>query len=114
MCRTTTVAIRRVGFRAVLSLAGRVEESATHDFVDAFANAIEQGAQEIWLDLSRVTALHGRALEGITRVVELGHEVERRTVVVCPPGPICRALYEAGVDDYAEIHESLTAAQRAG
>lgn len=84
------------------------------DLFEAFFRAIEAGAQELWLDLSRVSAVDRSGPEALTRLVAFAHELERRTLVVCPPGPVRQALEHAGIDDDVEVYDSVSAAQRGG
>jgi hypothetical protein len=80
---------------------------------DAYFGAIEEGAREIWLDLGRVSGIRSGGLDAVTRMAAFGHELGRRTIVVCPPGPLRVTLDHAGIAEDLEIFDSLSDAQRA-
>jgi hypothetical protein len=111
---TSPIVARRVGFRHVLTPAGRFHSGALPGMFDAYFGAVEQGAQEVWLDLRRVTGIRGAGLDALTRLAAFGHELGRRTVVICPPGPLRAALDHAGIAEDLEIFDSVSDAQRAG
>jgi anti-anti-sigma regulatory factor len=111
---TSPITARRVGFRHVLAPAGRFHSGALAGIFEAYFAAVEAGAQEVWLDLRRVTGIRGAGLDALTRIAAFGHELGRRTVVICPPGPLRATLERAGIADDLEIFDSVSDAQRAG
>jgi hypothetical protein len=110
---SSPVLARRVGFRYVLTPGGRFGFGVLTDLFEAYFAAVEQGAQEVWLDLRRISGVRTAGLDAVTRMAAFGHELGRRTVVICPPGPLLAALDRAGIADDLEIFDSVSQAQRA-
>jgi hypothetical protein len=108
------IVARRIGFRHVLTPAGRFDSGALAAIFEAYFSAVDQGAQEVWIDLCRATGVRGAGVDALTRIAAFAHEVGRRTVVICPPGPLRLTLDRAGIEDDLEIFDSLSDAQRAG
>jgi anti-anti-sigma regulatory factor len=107
------IAARRVGFRHVLTPAGRFDSGALAAILEAYFSAVDQGAQEVWIDLCRATGIRGAGIDALTRIAAFAHEVGRRTVVICPPGALRATLDRAGIAEDLEIFDSLSDAQRA-
>jgi anti-anti-sigma regulatory factor len=105
MCELTT---RRVGFRRLLAPRGPLCEAAASALMDAFWDAIESGAQEVWVDLSAVTAIETPGLDILGRLGVSAHELGRRVAVICPEGPARRTLARAGVG--VEVYATVSAA----
>jgi hypothetical protein len=57
-----------------------------------------------------VTAIEAPGLDLMRQLGVCAHEVGRRVAVVCPDGPIRRALAHAGVDERLEIYTTVSAA----
>jgi hypothetical protein len=49
---TTAVVRRRVGYRRALVIDGRVDAAASAELVEAYWDAIEEGARAVWIVLS--------------------------------------------------------------
>jgi anti-anti-sigma regulatory factor len=100
-----------MGGRRILAPVGTLRSGATEGLLDTYFAVIEDGAQEVWLDLSEVTAVEGAALDAVCRMAAFGHELERRTLVVCPVGKVRKVLSATGIDQDLEVYESLRDAQ---
>jgi anti-anti-sigma regulatory factor len=97
----------------IVAPVGVLRSGAMAGLLDTYFGVIEAGAQEVWLDLSDVTVVEGAALDAVSRIAAFSHELERRTVVVCPVGKVRRALSDAGVDQDLEVFDTLSSARRA-
>jgi anti-anti-sigma regulatory factor len=112
--KSSPVLARRVGFRHVLTPpGGRFGPGDLPDLPEAYVRSVEQGAQEVWLDLRRVGGIRTAGLDAMARMAAFGHQFGRRTVVICPPGPLRATLERAGIAGDVEIFDSLSDAQRA-
>jgi anti-anti-sigma regulatory factor len=88
---------RRVGYRRVITLAGRLEAATVATLRQAFWDAVESGAQQIWLDLSDVTAIDGAGAQAVAALSPAAHELNRAVLVVCGRwfAPPWRSLHRA-------------------
>jgi anti-sigma B factor antagonist len=99
----------RVGRRAVLSLSGEVDISNAADVRVAIENAGSR-AFEIWLDLSATTFMDSSGLHAIAEAHARLPGANRRLALICPDGPVLRALTLTGFDRIFEIHASRSKA----
>lgn len=104
-----TISEERVGRRAVLSVDGEVDISNATDLRVAIENAAI-GAFEIWLDLSATTFIDSSGLHAMADAGARLTEANLRLALVCPEGPVLRALTITGFDRIFEIHASRSAA----
>lgn len=75
---------RRVGFRQCIGLGGRLDGPLARSAIEAFWDAVESGAQEIWLDVTDVSTVDPSGAQLVGTLVDSAHELERRLVVICP------------------------------
>jgi hypothetical protein len=106
---TRDVASRRVGYRAVLSVRAVGGRITRPDLRDAFWEAVEGGALELWLDLTAARAIDGSDVRAIEDLATAAHALNRRLLVICPRAVIGCALARAAVD----VYPTRAAAQRA-
>jgi anti-anti-sigma regulatory factor len=104
---------KTTGGRLIVAPVGVLRASAVGGLLHSYFGLIEDGAQEVWLDLSDVTAVENAALDAVDRIVAFSHELECRMLVVCPVGNLRRALSDAGIDQDIEVYDSLWAARHA-
>jgi anti-anti-sigma regulatory factor len=98
----------------IVAPVGALRRRAMSGLLETYFGVIEDGAREVWLDLSDVTAVEGGALDAVSRIAAFSHELDRRTLVVCPFGKVRRALRDAGIDQELDVYESRVAARNAG
>jgi anti-sigma B factor antagonist len=102
----------RVGHRLVLAVDGEVDLASAPALRTALLGALESGAAEIWLDLSRVAFMDSI---GLTVLVETHEQLgERRFALICPDGPVRRLLAVAGMDRVIPVHANRSAAHAEG
>jgi hypothetical protein len=79
----------RVGFRQVIRVHQDVEATR---LVDEFWHAVEEGALEIWIDVSHLRWLGSGGRCALERMNEAARELDRRFAVIAGDGPIARDL----------------------
>jgi hypothetical protein len=104
------VSARWVGYRAVIVVTGRLGPAAGSSLVTAFWDAIERGAQEVWLDLSLVTRGERDAPRLLDQLVVAAHELNRRVLVVSSSRPL-RAAVTSSMDGRIEVYATVGDAQ---
>ena len=104
-----SIAEKRVGRRAVLSVNGEVDISNAADLRLAIENAGSR-AFEIWLDLSATTFIDSSGLHAITEAHARLTAANLRLALICPEGPVLRLLMLTGLDRIFELHASRSAA----
>lgn len=102
-----------LGDRRILAPVGALHGRAIAPLLDMYFGVIEDGAHEVWLDLSDVTAFDGPALDIVARIAAFSHELECLTLIVCPAGNVRRALSGAGIDQDIDVYDNLLAARHA-
>jgi anti-sigma B factor antagonist len=107
-----TISEQRVGRRAVLSVAGEVDISNATELRAAIERAATR-AFEIWLDLSSLTFMDSSGLHAMSEARVRLIEANTRLTLICPEGPVLRALALTGFDGIFEIHASRSAANHA-
>jgi anti-sigma B factor antagonist len=100
----------RVGGRAVLTAVGEIDISSAADLQRALETARDGGAAEIWLDLTGTTFMDCNGLRALLALHTSLRDANRRSVVICPAGPVLRLLVLTGADHELEIHPTRTAA----
>jgi anti-sigma B factor antagonist len=107
-----TVERHAVGRRAVLRVSGEVDLSTVDVLRSAVGVALDDGAHELWLDLTPTAFMDSSGLhvllEAQTRLRELG----RRLAIVCPDGVVRKLFEVAGVATALPLYEDLAAANR--
>jgi hypothetical protein len=98
----------------VIVLHGRLGEHEAGDLMRAFWDAIEQGAQEVWLDVSGVLEVDEGGVGTIARLGPGAHEMSRALVMICPAGPVRDRLVEAAVAADVPVFGTLSAAHYEG
>jgi anti-sigma B factor antagonist len=107
-----TIDERRVGRRAVLSIAGEVDIN-TAGHLQAAIESASTRAFEIWLDLSETTFMDSSGLHVLAESRDHLAHANRRLALICPEGPVLRVLTLTGFDRLLEIHASRSAANYA-
>jgi anti-sigma B factor antagonist len=102
----------RVGSRTVIAAAGEIDLITAHAFEQAAADALDEGALELWIDFSGLTFIDSSGLHALLAVRSRVVALERRFAVVCPVGPVRRALGIARLDEELELYTSRDEAHR--
>jgi anti-sigma B factor antagonist len=102
----------RVGSRTVIAAAGEIDLITAERFEEAAVEALDAGALELWIDLSDVTFIDSSGLHALLAVRGHVAALERRFAVVCPLGPVRRALGIARLDEELELYTSRDEAHR--
>jgi anti-sigma B factor antagonist len=101
----------RTGPRVVLAVKGEVDIASCGGLRAALEGAADSGAAEIWLDLTHVEFMDST---GLTVLIDAHRQLGDRTfAVICPDGPVRRAIAVSGVDRVIAIHPSRSAARTA-
>ena len=107
-----TIAEHRVGRRAVLSVFGEVDISTAAELRAAIETAATR-AFEIWVDLSETTFMDSSGVHAMAGARARVAGANVRLALICPEGPVLRALTLTGLDRIFEIHASRSAANHA-
>jgi anti-sigma B factor antagonist len=110
------IAIRRsdVGRRTVLAVAGEVDMASTPDLGTAVDAAVESGASDLWIDLSATTFIDSTCVHLLLETSRRARGLQRRFVVVCPPGRVRRVFDIAGVAEALPLYDDIGPARDAG
>lgn len=104
----------QIGRRMVLAAAGEIDLGSAPVLPAAVAEALELGAQDLWIDLTDVTFIDSSGVHALldarTRVLALG----RRLAVICPAGTARRTLMLTGLDTALPLYASREEAHRSG
>jgi anti-anti-sigma factor len=102
----------RVGSRTVIAASGEIDLMTAGGFEEAAVAALDGGAPELWIDLSEVTFIDSSGIHALLAVRSRVDALDRRFAVVCPIGPVRRALGIARLDEELELHASRDEANR--
>jgi anti-anti-sigma factor len=109
-----TLERRTVGHRTVISLGGEIDLATVGRLRAAIADALEEGAHELWIDLSALVFMDSAGIHALFEVHERMAELNRRFAIVCPPGPVARLLEMTAVTTLMPVYQDRAAAQRGG
>jgi anti-sigma B factor antagonist len=102
----------RIGSRTVIAAAGEIDLVTAHAFEEAAVEALDGGALELWADLTDVTFIDSSGLHALLAVRGHVAALARHFAVVCPIGPVRRALGIARLDEELELYTSRDEAHR--
>lgn len=88
------------GARTLLELGGECDAASLDALNEALADAVEQAADEVVVDLARVTFLDSLALGALTAAAKRVRARGRSFRVIRPSPPIRRAFEITGLDRY--------------
>jgi anti-sigma B factor antagonist len=88
----------RVDDRVVIAARGEIDLATVGTLNAALAQAIESGAPDVWLDLTKVDFMDSTGLTAIVRAHDAMDAGRSRLAVICPPGPVRRAFEITGLD----------------
>jgi anti-anti-sigma factor len=108
-----TIAELRIGHRTVVAAAGELDSATAGELSDALGRVVDSGAPDVWIDLTNVTSMDSSGLELLLSTQSALAGGSRRLALICPEGPVRRALEIAGVASALEIHPDRSSAHAA-
>jgi anti-anti-sigma factor len=110
------VELIRIGHRMVIAVSGRIDIATADTLRQAIDGALEWGAAEVWIDLSKVEFMDS---SGMQVLLAARGELRRRSArlaLICPagPGPVRRVLEIAGVASAFAVYPDRATAHAAG
>jgi len=103
------IRLEEVGPRVTLAVSGEIDLATVGALRDALERALGL-SNDVWVDLSDVEFMGSM---GLTALVTSHHALNRRRgtlTVVCPRGPVLRALEVSGLDDVLHVRPTRDAA----
>ena len=109
----TTVSRLVVGRRTILSVDGEIDMGSVPLLADAVDRALDDGALELWIDLSGTSFMDSSGLHQLLAARRRALGLNRRLAVICPGGHVRRLFEISGVGDHLPLYESRAAAHLA-
>jgi anti-anti-sigma factor len=103
---TLAVAVRRVGARAVVDVAGDIDLATGPVLADAIGNVIDDGAFEVWVDLTRTAFMDSTGIHLLLDVRRRLDELDRRLAIICPGDEIRTTFAVTGVDRMLPLYSA--------
>src|SRR3954447_9893743 len=102
--------VNRIGRRAVVDVSGEIDLAAEPALRQAIADSAEYGAQQVWVDLSRATFMDSSGIHALLDARDSLSTLNRRLVIIRPPGPVRRTFEAASLEDVLPLYASRVAA----
>ncbi len=102
-----------VGRRTIVSVHGEVDMASVPVLADAVGRALDDGALELWIDLSGTGFMDSSGLHQLLAARRRAHELNRRFAVICPDGQIRRLFEIAGIGEHLPVYRDRAAAHLA-
>ena len=109
-----TITHHTVGRRMVLTVEGEIDIATVGLLAAAIDNAVEEGATELWVDLSPTLFMDSAGLHLLLDTRRRLAELNRRLAVICPAGCVRRLFKVAAVDRVLPLYDDRGAAHLAG
>jgi anti-sigma B factor antagonist len=106
-----TVAVQRVGRRAVVAPTGDIDIATAGVLTAAINAAIDGAAAELWVDLTSVEFMDSTGLHVLVAARERLVPLHRRITVICPPGGPRRVIEMTGLAETLGLTSSRSSAQ---
>jgi anti-sigma B factor antagonist len=100
---------RHIGPRVILTAVGEVDMSSAGDLRRAVEAACDDGASEIWLDLTPTTFIDCCGLRALLELRASLLADNRRLVLVSPVGAVRRLLVLTGTESAFDLHPAVLA-----
>jgi anti-sigma B factor antagonist len=91
--------------RAVVTVSGEVDLATAPRLRAALDEALDAGAQEVWLDLRATTFMDSSGLHVLFAGQARAEALGRRLGIVCPPGPVRRLFDITGYSERLALHD---------
>src|SRR5215204_727670 len=98
--------------KVVLVARGEIDLATVGGLRDALELAAGSGAQ-VWLDLSEVEFMDSTGLTALVSGHHAMNDGRRRFTIICPGGPVRRALEVSGLHEVLPLYPSRAAAAAA-
>lgn len=109
----TRIAASVVGRRTVVHVAGEIDVDTAPALTEAIDAALENGALELWVDLTQVAFMDSSGLHALWRARRRALALNRRLAIICPGGPVRRLFDIAGLLPCLPVYADLAQAHRA-
>jgi anti-sigma B factor antagonist len=96
----------------VLAVSGEIDIATVDDLGDAIDAVIDDGAVEVWVDLTPAEFMDSTGLRLLVAAGDRLRALNRSLAVICPPGAIRRTIELAGLHEVLPVFRDRTAAQR--
>ena len=97
------------GATLVLAARGEIDMASVGGLNDALETAVGDGG-EFWLDLSEVEFMDSTGLTALVRCHRAANDGHYRFRIICPAGPVWRALELSGLHQVLPVYPSRAAA----
>jgi anti-sigma B factor antagonist len=104
---------RAVGRRAVLAVAGEIDLASSPRLRAAVEAVLDDGARELWIDLSETTFLDSSGLHLLVDAHERAETLRGRLAIICPPGRVRRVFELTTLESRLPVYDDRAAAHRA-
>lgn len=101
-----------VGRRTVIRVAGELDMASAPALRRAVEGALDMSANELWIDFSELEFLDSSGVHVLLDARRRALGLQRRLVVVCPPGAVRRTFTATGTDGVLPLFSSRREAQR--
>jgi anti-sigma B factor antagonist len=109
-----TLQTTKVGQRTVVAAAGEIDLITAQRLENAADSALDQGAQDLWIDLSDVEFIDSTGIHALLQVRGRVQALNRRLAVICPVSPLRRAFELTGLAEALPLYTSRDEAHRHG
>ena len=99
-----------LGRRVVLAVSGEVDLASVNALQEALDHAAQTQSGDVWIDLTDVEFIDSTGLTALVVAHRLLDAPIRRISLICPVGPVRRALEIAGINRVMPVHGSREAA----
>ena len=97
------------GETLVLTARGEIDMASVSDLHDALETALGNGG-EFWLDLSEVDFMDSTGLTALVGCHRAANDGHYRFRIICPAGPVWRAIEISGLHQVLPVYSSRAAA----
>jgi anti-anti-sigma factor len=87
-------------------VSGEIDFASVPVIADAVDEALDSGALELWLDLSRIEFMDSAGVHLLLETQARLRPLNRRLAVICPAGRARRLLQIVGVADQLPLYDN--------
>jgi anti-sigma B factor antagonist len=95
--------------RAVVAVSGEVDLATVPELRAALEDALDSGADELWLDLGATTFMDSSGLHAVLDSQARATALGRHMAIVLPAGPVRRLFELTGYRERLAVHDALPA-----
>ncbi len=100
----------RRGTSLVVTPSGRLDSGSAPDFEARLGEAIDGGAHDVVIDLSRLDYISSKGLSALLAAGKRMKRAEGRMVLAAASGAVHQVIVISGFDRVFELHETVDAA----